>query len=317
MRWLWTVLCHSRIAVCRGQRAMPAGIGERLIMYRKQSAAIFAVVMVLVVAAFAAAETSRKEYHFKVGHRASVSIINQFGPISVKPGPGKQVVVTAILYSDKVEIDQSKSGKRVSVLSHLLEGADANTGRVDYEVLVPADANVTLRSTTGPLHVEKLHGDMMLEGNTALVDVRDVIAGHVRVKTLNGAVTLTNVSDGHVEITSVSGDVALNAVNGSLVHVNSSSGKIHYDGDFGEAGDYSLTSHSGDIEAIAPSYASIEVVARSVQGKVENDFPLQPEHTSFVARAGSAFAGTMGKAASSVKLLSFSGKIHLKKRLTQ
>jgi Putative adhesin len=108
--------------------------------------------------------------------------------------------------------------------------------------------------------------------------------------------------------------VALNAVNGTSVHVNSSSGKIHYDGNFGEAGQYSLTSHSGDIEAIAPSYASIEVVARSVQGKVENDFPLEPEHTSFVTRAGSAFAGTVGKAASSVRLLSFSGKIHLKKR---
>jgi DUF4097 and DUF4098 domain-containing protein YvlB len=285
-----------------------------LIMCRKQSAAVFAVVMVLVLAAFTAAETSRKEYHFKVGRRASVSIINQYGLVSVKPGPGKQVVVNAILYSDKVEIDQSKSGNRVSVLSHLLEGADAETGQVDYEVLVPADASVTLHSATGPLHVEKLHGDVILEGNTAIVDVRDVSAGHVHVKTLNGPVTLTNVSDGHVEITSVSGDVALNAVNGSLVHVNSSSGRIHYDGDFGGAGDYSLTSHSGDIEAIAPSYASIEVVARSVQGKVENDFPLQPEHTSFIARAGSAFAGTMGKAASSVKLLSFSGKIHLKKR---
>jgi DUF4097 and DUF4098 domain-containing protein YvlB len=283
-------------------------------MYRKQSFAILAAVIVLVLATFAAAETNRKEFHFKVGRRASISIINQYGPISVKPGPGKHVTVIATLYSDKVEIDQSKSGKRVSINSHLLEGADATTGRVDYEVLVPGDTNVTLRSTTGPLHVERLYGDVILEGNTALVDVRDVSSGHVRIKTLNGAITLTNVSDAHVEITSVGGDVALNAVNGSLVHVNSSSGKIHYDGDFGEAGDYSLTSHSGDIEAIAPSYASIDVVARSVQGKVENDFPLLPEHTSFVTRAGSAFAGTMGKAASSVKLLSFSGKIHLKKR---
>jgi len=285
-----------------------------LIMYRKQSAAMCAVVMALVLASVAAAESSRKEYRFKVGRRASVSIINQYGPVSIKPGPRKQVVVVATLYSDKVEIDQSKSGKRVSVLSHLLPGADANTGRVDYEVLVPADANVTLRSTNGPLHVEKLHGDVILEGNTAMVDVHDVSGGHLRVKTLNGAVTLTNVTDGHVEITSVSGDVALNAVNGTLVHVNSSSGKIHYDGDFGESGDYSLTSHSGDIEAIAPAYTSIEVVARSVQGRVDNDFPLRPEHTTFVPQAGSAFAGTMGEAASSVKLLSFSGKIHLKKR---
>jgi hypothetical protein len=285
-----------------------------LIMQRKQRIATLAVVMILVVAAFAAAETTRKEMHFKVGRRASISIVNQYGPISVKPGPGKRVVVNAILYSGKVEVDQSKRGNRVSVLSHLLDGADADSGRVDYEVLVPADANVTLRSTTGPLHVEKLHGDVILEGSTAMVDVRDMTDAHVHIKTLNGPVTLTNVSDGYVEVTSVSGDVALNAVNGAQVHVNSSSGRIHYDGDFGEAGQYSLTSHSGDIEAIAPSYASIEVVARSVQGRVENDFPLEPEHTSFVTRAGSAFAGTVGKAASSVRLLSFSGKIHLKKR---
>ena len=39
-------------------------------MYRKQHIATVSVVMILVVAAFAAAETSRKEMHFKVG-RAS------------------------------------------------------------------------------------------------------------------------------------------------------------------------------------------------------------------------------------------------------
>jgi hypothetical protein len=96
--------------------------------------------------------------------------------------------------------------------------------------------------------------------------------------------------------------------------VNSSSGRIHYDGDFGGGGEYSLTSHTGDIEATAPAYASIDVTARSVQGQVESDFQLQPKHTSFPVKAGSAFAGTVGKAASSVKLFSFSGKIHLKKR---
>ena len=179
---------------------------------------------------------------------------------------------------------------------------------------MPADANVSLHSATGPLRAERLRGDVIVEGNTANVDVRDLSDGHVHVKTLNGPVTLTNINDGHVEITSVSGDVALKSVNGPLVHVNSASGRILYDGDFGGGGEYSLMTHSGDIDATAPSYASIEVVASSEQGKVENDFRLQPSHSSFAAKAGSAFAGTMGKAASSVKLLSFSGKIHLKKR---
>jgi DUF4097 and DUF4098 domain-containing protein YvlB len=282
-------------------------------MRNRRIAAKLAVVVVLAGTTFVLAET-RKEFHFKVGKRASVSIINQYGPISVKPSSGKTVEVLATLYSDKVEVDQSQSGNRVDVQSHLLPGADAENGRVDYEILVPSGASVTLRSTTGILHAEKLQGDVTVEGTNATVDVREVSDAHVHIKTLDGPVTLTNIRDGHVEITSVSGDVMMNSVDGPLVQVNSNSGTIRYDGEFGGGGEYSLTSHTGDIEAMAPSYASIDVVARSEHGKVENDFTLNPRHTSFPMKAGSAFAGTVGKAASSVKLLSFSGKIHLKKR---
>jgi hypothetical protein len=110
------------------------------------------------------------------------------------------------------------------------------------------------------------------------------------------------------------GDVLMNEVSGTLVAVNSNSGKIKYAGDFGDEGEYSFTSHTGDIEAIAPAFASIDVLARSDQGRVDSDFSLEPKHTPFYVKGGSAFAGTLGKAASSVKLFSFSGKIHLKKR---
>lgn len=276
-------------------------------------AAQITAVLIFAAALVAAAET-RKEYHFPVGARASVSITNPYGPISVKPAPGNEVVVTAILHSDKVEVDESQSGDRVDVLSHLLPGATTETGRVDYEIQVPSDANVTLHSSTGPLHAEKLQGDVNLEGTTAIVDVRDLNNCHVHVRTMEGPVTLTNVHDAHVDITSVSGQVILTEVTGRFVQVNSTSGGILYDGDFGSGGEYVLTSHSGDIDAVAPAYASIDVTARSVKGQVVNDFPLQPKHTPFTIKVGSAFAGTMGKAASSVKLLSFSGKIHFRKR---
>ena len=214
----------------------------------------------------------------------------------------------------EVEIDQSQSGTGWISSPTFLTKPTADSGRVDYEVSVPADASVTLRSTTGLLHAEGLHGDVALEGSQANVDVRDISDAHVHVKTLNGAGRLTNIRNGHVEITSVSGDVALNRVSGPLVQVNSTSGKIRYEGDFGNGGEYYLASHSGDIEASAPNDASIDVTARSVRGQVENDFLLEPKHTPFAGKAGSAFAGTMNKAASSVRLFSFSGKIHLKKR---
>jgi len=205
----------------------------------------------------------------------------------------------------------------VEIQSHLLPGANEESGHVDYEILVPADASVSLHSTTGPLRAERLHGDMTLEGSAAIVDVRDITNAHVHVKTLNGPVTLTNVIEGHVEVDSLSGAITLNRVTGPLVQVISTSGGISYTGDFGDSGEYRLTSHSGDIEATVPDTTSADVTASSVRGEVHDDVPLQPkQHTSFIVRQGSAFVGTMGRAAvsSTVVLRSFSGKIHLRKR---
>jgi Toastrack DUF4097 len=273
------------------------------------------VLTVITIAgvAFASGEI-RKEMHFKVGKKPSVSINNPYGPVVVRAGGPHQVVVTAVLHSEKVELDQSKSHNRVDIVSHLLQGADQNTGSVDYEVQVPPDANVTIHSDNGHLRAEKLRGDVTMEGNTAVMEVVDCANGHVHLKTLNGPIRISNIQNGHIEIVSMGGDVVLNSVSGPYVSVNSNTGRIEYAGDFGDEGEYDFTSHTGDIEAIAPGYASIDVLARSNQGQVESDFSLEPKHTPFPTKLGSAFHGTLNKAASSVKLFSFSGRIHLKKR---
>ena len=270
----------------------------------------------VVVAGTLVAET-KKEFHFTVGPRAGVSVMNPYGSISVKPSTNRAVVVNAILHSDKVEVDNTQSGNRVDIQSHLLPGADADSGRVDYEILVPPDANVTLHCSTGSLRAERLHGDVNLEGADATVDVRDVSNAHVHVKTMNGNVNLDNIQNGHVEVDSLSGDVTMKSVNGPLVQVVSTSGKIFYIGDFGNSGEYRLTSHSGDIEATIPEWTAADVSARSVKGEVHDDIPLLPKnHVWFPVDKGRAFAGTMGRMAvsSTVVLRSFSGKIHLRKR---
>lgn len=274
------------------------------------------ITVTVIMAATLVAE-SKKEFHFTVGPRAGVSVINPYGSISVKPSLTNTVSITAILHSDKVEVDNNQSGNRVDIQSHLLSGADAESGRVDYEILVPADASITLHSSTGSLHAEKLHGDVSLEGPGAQVDVRDISDAHVHVKTMNGAVNLDNIKNGHVEVDSLSGEITLHSVNGSLVQVVSTSGRINYIGDFGNSGEYRLTSHSGDINATIPEWTSADVSARSVRGEVHDDIPLQPKtHTYFTLDKGRAFAGTVGRVAvsSTVVLRTFSGKIHLRKR---
>ena len=283
-------------------------------MLYKHAARLVTVTVILTGTLIA---ESKKEYHFTVGPRAGVSVTNPYGSISVKPSLSNTILVTAILHSDKVEVDNNQSGSRVDIQSHLLAGADADSGRVDYEILVPADASVTLHSSTGTLHAEKLHGDVSLEGPGADIDVRDISDAHVHVKTMNGSVKLDNIKNGHVEVDSLSGEITLNSVNGSLVQVVSTSGGIHYTGDFGNSGEYRLTSHSGDIDATIPEWTSADVSARSVRGEVHDDIPLQPKtHTYFPLDKGRAFAGTVGRMAvsSTVVLRTFSGKIHLRKR---
>jgi DUF4097 and DUF4098 domain-containing protein YvlB len=275
-----------------------------------------AVLAVTLTAGIATAET-HKELRFNVAPKAALSVNNPYGSVSIKPSTGNAVVVNAVLASDKVEVDNNFVGNRVDLQSHLLPGADAQSGRVDYEILVPPDTSLTLHSSSGTLRAEKTHGDVTLEGAAAIVELRDISDAHVHVKTLNGPVTLTNVQSGYVEVDSLSGNVTLNSVNGPLVQVISTSGGISYLGDFGDHGEYRLTSHSGNIDAIVPDSTSADVSARSVRGEVHDDIPLQPkQHTSFVLKEGSAFWGTMGRAAvsSTVVLRSFNGKIHLRKR---
>src|SRR6202142_1232537 len=283
-------------------------------MVSKRTAKLVAIGAIVVGTLVA---ESKKEFHFSVGPKAGISVMNPYGSITVKPSLNNTVTVNAILHSDKVEVDNSQTGNRVDIQSHLLAGADADSGRVDYEILVPADASITLHSSTGSLHAEKLHGDVSLEGPGAEVDVRDISDAHVHVKTMNGAVNLDNITNGHVEVDSLSGTITLNSVNGSLVQVVSTSGRINYIGDFGNSGEYRLTSHSGEIEATIPEWTSADVTARSVRGEVQDDIPLQPKtHTFLALEKGRAFAGTMGRVAmsSTVVLRTFSGKIHLRKR---
>jgi DUF4097 and DUF4098 domain-containing protein YvlB len=289
-------------------------MGSGAFMESMQRTTAAGLMLATCLASIAIAE-SRKEYRFNVAAQAHVSVDTHYGAISIKPGNANQVVITAITKSDKAAVETVQNGNRVEVVSRLNPGTDAQSGRVDYEVLVPADATVHLRSVTGPITADGLQGDLTLEGAAAQIEARNLSRGHLVVQTMNGPITLNNVKSSHVEITSISGDIQLNSVTGQLVKVDTTSGKISYNGDFGSGGDYKFVTNSGDIYALVPATASAEFSAQSLQGQVQNDFPLQPrQHNHPAVDATRAFFVTAGKAASGVVMRSFSGKIRLKQR---
>jgi DUF4097 and DUF4098 domain-containing protein YvlB len=262
---------------------------------------------------------NKKEFKFTTQPGATLSIINEFGPVTVHPVSGRQVLVTATVPSDKVEVDQTQSGNRIQLRTHLQQPRmTADQARVQYDISVPSDMSVNVRSANGPISVERMRGDITAEGDTANIDIHDVSNGHVHVRSMGGTVKLANISNGHIEVTSVSGPVDMNNVTGPRLEVNTTSGKISYTGNFGSNGDYSFTNHNGDIDVFVPANASVDLSARSLKGSVENDLQVAPmvHAPGFASQSDAtrALSGTVNSGGSSVQIRSFSGKIRVKKQ---
>ena len=277
--------------------------------------AYLAVVVLAGCATLATAAENRKEFHYNLGPHPAVTVVNQFGGVTVLPSSDGQVGVTATLHSNKVEVDAEQRGARLELRTHFLQNATPADGRVDYELHIPANASLSVRSTSGPILIQGINSDMTLEGDAADITVRQASGGHIHVHTLSGPIQLEDVSHGDLEVVSVSGPVTLNNTDGRLVSVNTAAGKISYNGDFGDGGEYLLANHSGDIEVSLPASASVDITATSEKGAVSNDFPFRPQaHSPVPTTRGKSFTGTANTGSSSVRLRSFSGKIHVKKQ---
>src|ERR1700675_1602231 len=222
------------------------------------------IAIVISLLALTAAAQEKKEFTYNVGPRAVVSITNNYGPITVKPSRNRQVVVETVSHSDAVGLVNEQHGDRIELRSiSTRPGNDL----VDYTVLVPVDAFVSLRSSDGTLRAQGLRGDVILEAAAASVEVTDISDAHLHVKTLSGQITLTDIRNSHLDIHSIRGNVNLHNVTGPSVEVNSGAGRITYDGDPGGVGEYRLTSHTGDLEVSIPAIAWVEIKSHSMKSQ--------------------------------------------------
>ena len=138
-----------------------------------------------------------------------VSITNNYGPITVKPSGSRQVVIETVSHSDAVSLVNEQHGDRIELRSM---SSRPGTNLVDYTVLVPADAFVSLRSSDGTLRAQGLRGDVILEAAAASVEVTDISDAHLHIRTLSGPISLTDIRNSHLDIHSVSGNVNLRNV---------------------------------------------------------------------------------------------------------
>jgi DUF4097 and DUF4098 domain-containing protein YvlB len=269
---------------------------------------ILIVLMALFPLLAGAWAQQKKEVAYTVGTQAFISITNNYGATTIKSSENRQVVITTVSYSDAVSFENEQHGDRIDVRAI---STRPGSGLVDYTVLVPADALVNVRSSNGTLRVQGLRGDVILQSETATVEVSDISDAHLHVNTLSGPINLTDIRNSHVDVHSVDGNVNLHNVTVSSVEVNSAHGRINYDGDPGPAGEYKLTSHSGDLEISIPTSAPVEISSHSINGQSDEDLP---KHHGPAANSGNMFLKPRISSAARFVLHSFKGRIHVRRR---
>jgi DUF4097 and DUF4098 domain-containing protein YvlB len=275
---------------------------------RKHSRISTVLLAVFSLLSLLAAAQEKKEFSCTVGPGAVISITNNYGPITVKASRRSQVLVETTFHSDAVNLVNEQHGDRIELRSI---SSRQGTNLVEYTVLVPVAAFVTLRSSNGTLRAQGLRGDVVLEAASGSVEVTDISDAHLHVKTLSGPVTLADIRNSHLDIHTVRGNVNLHNVTGPSVEVNSGAGRITYDGDPGRVGEYLLTSHTGDLEVSIPASAWVEIKAHSIKRQSDPEFPTA---SSVPALGQTSLLGGPGQIPGSrFDVRSFSGNIRIKR----
>jgi len=272
--------------------------------------------LALFLAISADAQTRRFERHFTVQGKPVVTVQNATGRIQVRAWDKQEVMIVGQRGSTNVETDTEQVGNRIEIATRVTSGSgNSDALRADYDISVPVESELQVRSDSGNVTVDSVHGEMSFDTVAADLALQDV-EGYLVVKSIGGSTICTRCA-GRLDGTSISGNFQLLQPTMDNVRVQTSSGNILFDGSFMNRGIYVLKNYSGTIEVRFSSSDSFDVRATSLYGNVINQAPVVPDrHNMPPPRIGLAKSlfGTMNDGRAKVELSSFNGTIKISKR---
>jgi len=272
--------------------------------------------LVLIASPASASPGDRVEKHFAVQSKPKITVRSSNGRIQVKAWTKNEVMVAWTNRSGKSAVDTEEAGNRVEITTQEAGGKiSAEDLKTDFEITVPVESELHVRTDSGNVTVESVHGDMTFDTVGANLQLTDV-NGYVMAKTIDGSLVCTRCS-GKLEANSISGNMQMIDPSLDSLRVQTSSGNILFDGSFLSRGIYIMKNFSGTIEVHFASSDSFDVRATSLKGDVINQASFKPDtHGSPHAESkfGHSLFGTMNDGHAKVELTSFSGTIKILKR---
>lgn len=285
---------------------------QNAILARKWSL-LLATPVLLGLALPAAAH--RIEKRFPVEIRPVVTVRNFHGKITVKSWKKPEVLVVAEHASEMTEVDAVQAGNRIDVITHhLRENAGPKVLEANYEITVPEETELQVRTDSGWVIVERVAGDMTIDTVAADVDLKEV-SGYLVIKTVGGSLVCTRCA-GRIEFNSIGGSASLTQPLANTIRAQTSSGRITFDGDFLRGGVYVLKTYNGPIEVRFSESDSVDLAATSLNGKVDSQVKFKPpaHDRRPTSRLSNSLFGTYNEGLARVELTSFNGTIKIAKR---
>ncbi|HEY3312837.1 MAG TPA: DUF4097 family beta strand repeat-containing protein [Anaerolineales bacterium] len=178
---------------------------------------------------------------------ADLTVLNDFGDVSVLAGASGQVSVKAektawgrsdaeaqaALKEVQVVYDQTGNTIKISVKRPVEVNTlniDMKSSSVKFTITVPKESAVTLESVNGALALTGTSGTANLHTQFGALNLSEV-AAEISAKTQSGAISATNIGDGHdLSISSEFGEITIEGANGAAVTVGSNNGALDLSG---------------------------------------------------------------------------------------
>jgi DUF4097 and DUF4098 domain-containing protein YvlB len=263
--------------------------------------------------------TQHFEKHFPVKGHPVVCIHNVGnGRIEVKSSKISEVIVAGTQASSKVTLETENAGDRIDVSANIVDiTAQPDETEVNFQLTVPEETELELKTQTGLIYVEQVMGDMTLQSVAGDVHLKEV-SGYIVVRTTHGSLVCAQCA-GKLDFNSVSGNAQL--LQPALTNVNlfTTSGNILFDGDFIRTGIYTMRSGKGTVEVHFSGNDSFDLNAQTATGTVDNQAEayLKPDSHGMKHMASKftkGLFGTVGSGLAKVELSSYSGTIRILKR---
>jgi DUF4097 and DUF4098 domain-containing protein YvlB len=263
--------------------------------------------------------TEHFEKHFPVKGHPVVCIHNiGNGRIEVKSSKNPEVIVAGTRASSKVTLETENAGDRIDVSANIVDvNAQPLETEVNFQLTVPEETELELKTQTGLIYVEQVMGDMTLQSVAGDVHLKEV-SGYIVVRTTHGSLVCAQCA-GKLDFNSVSGNAQL--LQPALTNVNlfTTSGNILFDGDFIRTGIYTMRSGKGTVEVHFSGNDSFDLNAQTATGTVDNQAEayLKPDSHGMkhmASRFTKGLFGTVGSGLAKVELSSYSGTIRILKR---